>query len=80
LESGREFVLSVLLSVSIGSKGDPSGTQLKSFQMVSLLPDGVFNRRGKKKKAIEHKHPNAGEGPVTLFLPGLWDAECFCWL
>lgn len=35
----------VLLSVSIGSKGDPSGTHLESFQMVSLLPDGIYWER-----------------------------------
>lgn len=73
-ESELEFVLSILLSISIGSKGDSSGTQLKFFQMVSLLPDGVFNRRERERRGGESccYQPRAKQGPVTLFLPSLF--------
>lgn len=56
----------------IGSKRDPSGTQLKYFQMVSLLPDGVFNRREGAEDQAEgrgvapYQPPRAKQGPCDL--------------
>lgn len=48
-EYGTEFVLGVLLSTLIRSKGNPSGTHFEFFQMVSLLPDSAFSRSEKNK-------------------------------